>query len=192
MNLERWLLVPPDQLLHTLANCAQLMVMGMQLRRRGGKPLNISYPCVILNVMVAANNTNSQYQDLVDAGTRQYATSSQMSIEFEVDGPYKASSTAWPQVYMDAHHPWRARCTPPCTVGCSLSVAGEMNRPYRVSCPVIPMQLTQEDNRRLQHLLNAYSELEVSEPGGGPNNTCVTKVETPYKTSCPPSLPGHS
>ena len=65
---------------------------GAQLRRSGGKPLRISYPCVILNVMVAANNTNAQYQDLISAETLKYSTSSQMSIEFEVDGPYKA----WP------------------------------------------------------------------------------------------------
>lgn len=45
----------------------------------------------MLNVMVAENNTNEQYQDLVCAETREYRTSSQMSIEFEVDGPYKVS-----------------------------------------------------------------------------------------------------
>ena len=66
----------------------------LQLRRRGAKPLHISYPCMILNVMVAAHNTNDQYQDLVDPETRKYSTSSQMSIEFEVDGPYKASPAA--------------------------------------------------------------------------------------------------
>lgn len=55
----------------------------------GKKDLAISYPCVILNVMVAKNNTNEQYQDLVDPAAKTYKTSSQMSIEFEVDGPYK-------------------------------------------------------------------------------------------------------
>ena len=48
-----------------------------------------SYPCVMLNVMVAEHNTNDQYQTLVDPVKHTYATSSQMSIEFEVDGPYK-------------------------------------------------------------------------------------------------------
>jgi len=88
---------------------------------KGGKKVKVSYPCAVLNVMVARNNTNEQYQDLVDdveatvAGgeggeggegaakgdgggggapaaprRRRYATSSQMSIEFEVDGPYRA------------------------------------------------------------------------------------------------------
>lgn len=43
----------------------------------------------MLNVMVAEHNTNDQYQTLVDPVKHTYETSSQMSIEFEVDGPYK-------------------------------------------------------------------------------------------------------
>ena len=39
--------------------------------------------------MVAKNNTNDQYQTLVDPQSKRYETSSRMSIEFEVDGPYK-------------------------------------------------------------------------------------------------------
>ena len=70
--------------------------MPAQLKRQGAKALRISYPCVILNALVAAHNTNDQYQDLVDPATRQYATSSQMSIEFEVDGPYKVRPLTWP------------------------------------------------------------------------------------------------
>ena len=57
----------------------------------GKKDLAISYPCVMLNVLVAKNNTNDQYQDLVDPVNKTYKTSSQMSIEFEVDGPYKVN-----------------------------------------------------------------------------------------------------
>lgn len=64
----------------------------VQLKMTKGKDLRISYPCVMLNVMVAEHNTNDQYQDLVDPLTRTYATSAQMSIEFEVDGPYKVSA----------------------------------------------------------------------------------------------------
>ena len=30
------------------------------------KKVKVSYPCAVLNVMVARNNTNDQYQDLVD------------------------------------------------------------------------------------------------------------------------------
>ena len=64
---------------------------GVQFKSRKGKDLRISYPCVVLNVMVAKHNTNDQYQTLVDPRTQRYKTSSRMSIEFEVDGPYKAS-----------------------------------------------------------------------------------------------------
>ena len=96
----------------------------------------MSYPCAMLNVTVAENNTNDQFavggacgrllawqrsgrlwclgrqgpssppllcplpscpdlfmpphvQTLVDSERRQYEVSSEMSIEFEVDGPYK-------------------------------------------------------------------------------------------------------
>ncbi|KAF5727520.1 DNA polymerase epsilon catalytic subunit A [Tripterygium wilfordii] len=56
----------------------------------GKKKLTISYPCVMLNVDVARNNTNHQYQTLIDPVTKTYTTHSECSIEFEVDGPYKA------------------------------------------------------------------------------------------------------
>ncbi|CAA6660706.1 unnamed protein product [Spirodela intermedia] len=56
----------------------------------GKRKLTISYPCVMLNVDVARNNTNDQYQTLKDSVTRTYTTHSECSIEFEVDGPYKA------------------------------------------------------------------------------------------------------
>ena len=62
---------------------------ALQFTKRDGKPLKISYPCVMLNVMVAEHNTNDQYETLVDAQQRIYKTSSEMSIEFEVDGPYR-------------------------------------------------------------------------------------------------------
>ncbi|XP_074301915.1 DNA polymerase epsilon catalytic subunit A-like [Silene latifolia] len=54
------------------------------------RKLTISYPCVMLNVDVARNNTNDQYQTLKDPVNRTYATHNECSIEFEVDGPYKA------------------------------------------------------------------------------------------------------
>ncbi|XP_068664091.1 DNA polymerase epsilon catalytic subunit A-like isoform X2 [Aristolochia californica] len=54
------------------------------------KKLSISYPCVMLNVDVARNNTNDQYQTLSDPILKTYTTHSECSIEFEVDGPYKA------------------------------------------------------------------------------------------------------
>ncbi|XP_042499556.1 DNA polymerase epsilon catalytic subunit A-like isoform X2 [Macadamia integrifolia] len=54
------------------------------------RKLTISYPCVMLNVDVARNNTNDQYQTLKDPIHKTYETHSECSIEFEVDGPYKA------------------------------------------------------------------------------------------------------
>ncbi|XP_052484352.1 DNA polymerase epsilon catalytic subunit A isoform X2 [Gossypium raimondii] len=54
------------------------------------KKLTISYPCVMLNVDVARNNINDQYQTLVNPVNKTYTTHSECSIEFEVDGPYKA------------------------------------------------------------------------------------------------------
>ncbi|CAK9171530.1 unnamed protein product [Ilex paraguariensis] len=67
-----------------------LNLMGNIYCRDSKKKLTISYPCVMLNVDVASNNTNDQYQTLVDPISRKYATHSECSIEFEVDGPYKA------------------------------------------------------------------------------------------------------
>ncbi|KAD4583994.1 hypothetical protein E3N88_21595 [Mikania micrantha] len=58
--------------------------------RDSKKKLTISYPCVMLNVDVAVNNTNDQYQTLSDPINRTYTTHKECSIEFEVDGPYKA------------------------------------------------------------------------------------------------------
>lgn len=65
------------------------MPICAQLKNANGKDLKISYPCVVLNVMVAEHNTNPQYATLTDGSAKSYATSSEMSIEFEVDGPYK-------------------------------------------------------------------------------------------------------
>ncbi|KAI3706102.1 hypothetical protein L1987_76358 [Smallanthus sonchifolius] len=59
-------------------------------KTRDSKKLTISYPCVMLNVDVAVNNTNDQYQTLKDPIKKTYTTHSECSIEFEVDGPYKA------------------------------------------------------------------------------------------------------
>ena len=56
---------------------------------QNGKELKINYPCIVLNHMVAHNNRNSQYQEW-DSNLGRYTTSSMMTIEFEVDGPYKA------------------------------------------------------------------------------------------------------
>lgn len=67
---------------------------ALQLQNVNGKELRISYPCVVLNVMVAKHQTNPQYATLEDAAGKTYTTSSEMSIEFEVDGPYKVRGAA--------------------------------------------------------------------------------------------------
>ena len=46
--------------------------------------------CWVLNRLTAVHCTNDQYQTLMDPVKRTYETSSEMSIEFEVDGPYAA------------------------------------------------------------------------------------------------------
>ncbi|KAF5679059.1 DNA polymerase epsilon subunit 1 [Fusarium circinatum] len=63
---------------------------NFSFKLKGGKKLNISYPCVMLNHHVHAKFTNHQYQTLVDKKTLKYETHSDNSIFFEVDGPYKA------------------------------------------------------------------------------------------------------
>ena len=55
-----------------------------------GKSVGISYPCVMLNAQVHDKFTNHQYQDLKDEARRKWATKSECSIFFEVDGPYRA------------------------------------------------------------------------------------------------------
>lgn len=56
---------------------------------KNSKTYTISYPCVMLNHLVHDQFTNHQYQDLIP-GTTEYTTSSENSIFFEVDGPYRA------------------------------------------------------------------------------------------------------
>lgn len=57
---------------------------------KNGKKMRISYPCVMLNYIVHGRFTNHQYQTLVDPKTFKYKTTSDNSIFFEIDGPYKA------------------------------------------------------------------------------------------------------
>ncbi len=74
---------------------------NFKFKGAGGKDFKMSYPCAMLNVTVAENNTNPQYQTLVDKERLIYKTSSEMSIEFEVDGPYKVRGR-W-LVWMQRH-----------------------------------------------------------------------------------------
>jgi DNA polymerase epsilon subunit 1 len=55
------------------------------------KFMSIDYPCAMLNADVHDKFTNHQYQDLVQKNSsEQYASHSECSIYFELDGPYKA------------------------------------------------------------------------------------------------------
>jgi DNA polymerase epsilon subunit 1 len=55
-----------------------------------GKKHSFAYPCVMLNHLVHDQFTNDQYQTLTDPVNRKYAVSSENSIFFEIDGPYRA------------------------------------------------------------------------------------------------------
>ena len=55
-----------------------------------GKKHSFAYPCVMLNHLVHDQFTNDQYQTLTDPANRKYAVSSENSIFFEIDGPYRA------------------------------------------------------------------------------------------------------
>jgi hypothetical protein len=55
-----------------------------------GRPLTVSYPCIVLNKLVNDNYTNHQYQDLDSLEKRTYTVKKECTIFFEVDGPYKA------------------------------------------------------------------------------------------------------
>ena len=60
-----------------------------RLEMSNGAKINMSYPCAMLNADVHKNYTNHQYQTLIDKRTLSYATHSECSIYFEVDGPYR-------------------------------------------------------------------------------------------------------
>ena len=55
-----------------------------------GKKHSFAYPCVMLNHLVHDQFTNDQYQTLSDPIARKYSVSSENSIFFEIDGPYRA------------------------------------------------------------------------------------------------------
>jgi DNA polymerase elongation subunit (family B) len=59
-------------------------------KKADGGSIAIDYPCVMLNADVHEHYTNDQYQELSDPATRTYATRSECSIFFELDGPYAA------------------------------------------------------------------------------------------------------
>ncbi|KAK2962332.1 putative DNA polymerase epsilon catalytic subunit A [Blattamonas nauphoetae] len=60
-----------------------------QIKTKSGKKAEIPYPAVMLNADVTANFSNDQYQD-IDPETGGYKITTENSIGFEIDGPYKA------------------------------------------------------------------------------------------------------
>ncbi|CAK9115054.1 DNA polymerase epsilon catalytic subunit A (DNA polymerase II subunit A) [Durusdinium trenchii] len=60
-----------------------------KIKMKGGKEIKMPYPNCVLNFRVHQKYTNHQYQDW-DKETNSWKTSSQNSILFEIDGPYKA------------------------------------------------------------------------------------------------------
>ena len=60
-----------------------------KFKLKNGKQVSFSYPCSVLNERVHKKYTNHQYQNQ-DPKTGEWTTSSENSIFFEIDGPYKA------------------------------------------------------------------------------------------------------
>lgn len=58
------------------------------LTTHSGKNLFMSYPCTILNLLIYDEFKNDQYQDLNPDGS--YKRYTEMSVFFEIDGPYRA------------------------------------------------------------------------------------------------------
>lgn len=55
-----------------------------------GKTHTISFICSVFNEEVSTNFSNDQYQELISPETHEYRISTECSIFFEVDGPYRA------------------------------------------------------------------------------------------------------
>jgi DNA polymerase epsilon subunit 1 len=60
-----------------------------KLEVEGGKPVVMNFPCSVLNIRVHRKYSNHQYQHQ-NPETGEWTTSTENSIFFEIDGPYKA------------------------------------------------------------------------------------------------------
>jgi DNA polymerase epsilon subunit 1 len=56
---------------------------------QSGKKINFSFPCTMCNVLIYDKYANKQYQTLIDKKRREYETKTEMSVFFEIDGPYR-------------------------------------------------------------------------------------------------------
>ena len=57
------------------------------LETHSGKRISMAYPCTMLNVLIYDSFKNPQYQTLSEDGS--YKTHTEMSVFFEIDGPYR-------------------------------------------------------------------------------------------------------
>ena len=63
---------------------------NFSFKLKNGKSVKFSYPCSILNILIYEKYMNDQYQVLSEPALLKYETHREMSIFFEIDGPYKA------------------------------------------------------------------------------------------------------
>ena len=62
---------------------------GFEVKLRNGKTIPFEYICSICNILIYEKYANPQYQTLLDPIKKLYETRKEMSIFFEIDGPYK-------------------------------------------------------------------------------------------------------
>lgn len=62
---------------------------NFQLKLKGGKKVNFDFPCTMCNNLIYDKYGNKQYQTLKDKDTLEYETRHEMSVFFEIDGPYR-------------------------------------------------------------------------------------------------------
>ena len=56
---------------------------------KNGKKVPLSFPCTMCNLLIYDKYGNKQYQTLVDKKSLSYEKRLEMSVFFEIDGPYK-------------------------------------------------------------------------------------------------------
>lgn len=62
----------------------------VKIKLKNGKEFMMSYPCQILNQLIYEKYANPQYQELISQEKFEYSIKKEMTIAFEIDGPYKA------------------------------------------------------------------------------------------------------
>lgn len=62
---------------------------NFDFKLKNGKKVGFSFPCTMCNDLIYKRYGNHQYQTLVDKKTLEYEKRLEMSVFFEIDGPYK-------------------------------------------------------------------------------------------------------